>query len=152
MTYSGGLSRAYVRSWAPAERYGFSCFSPFTDRRAMTAAVTIPFNTILDGSLERLYSLKGELVASGVRQVTGADMPIQPKRRFQDGIAQAAATSAALGGDTENNAVYKGWRVGKAWCRRTFLRQWEDRLRTAWEEAEHVSGNHVPGLPEPLLQ
>lgn len=152
MTYSGGLSRAYVRSWAPAERYGFSCFSPFTDRRAMTAAVTIPFNTILDGSLERLYSLKGELVASGVRQVTGSDMPVQPKRRFQDGIAQAAATSAALGGDTENNAVYKGWRVGKAWCRRTFLRQWEDRLRTAWEEAEHVSGNHVPGLPEPLLQ
>src|SRR5262249_3802266 len=42
LTYSGGLSRAYVRTYAPAQRYGFTAFSPYTDRRAadaVTAAV-----------------------------------------------------------------------------------------------------------------
>lgn len=151
-TYSGGLSRAYVRSWAPAHQHGFSAFSPYTSRPAMEAAVSIPFEDLLGGSIERLYTLKGDLVASGVRSVLGVDMPVHPKRRFQDGISAAAATSEALGGDTENNPAYRGWRVSKAWCRRVFQRQWEDRLRVAWEEAEQVSGNFVPGLENIQLQ
>ena len=30
LTYSGGLSRSYVRTYAPARRYGFDGFSPYT--------------------------------------------------------------------------------------------------------------------------
>ena len=30
LTYSGGLSRSYVRTYAPARRYGFAGFSPYT--------------------------------------------------------------------------------------------------------------------------
>ena len=30
LTYSGGLSRSYVRTYAPARRYGFEGFSPYT--------------------------------------------------------------------------------------------------------------------------
>ena len=32
LVYSGGLSRGYVRTYAPAARYGFTAFSPYADR------------------------------------------------------------------------------------------------------------------------
>ena len=32
-----------------------------------------------------LYALKGEIVRRGVKAVTGLDMPVFPKRRFQHG-------------------------------------------------------------------
>ena len=71
------------------------------------------------------------MVQAGVEAVTGIRMPVFPKRRFQDGA----------GGDP-----YRRWRVSKAWCRQVFLRQWEERLRAAWDPAgERVSGNAVPG-------
>lgn len=127
LTYSGGLSRSYVRTYAPAQQYGFAAFSPYTDRAALAAALAIPFETVLGGSVERLYTLKADVVRAGVRAVTGIDMPTPPKRRFQDGA----------GGDT-----YRQWRVSKAWCRQTFLRQWETRLRQAWDpQTERISGN-----------
>lgn len=130
LTYSGGLSRAYVRTYAPAQRFGFTAFSPFTARSVIAAAQAIPFETLLQGSVERLYSLKAEVVQAGVEAVTGIRMPVFPKRRFQDGA----------GGDP-----YRRWRVSKAWCRQVFLRQWEERLRAAWDpEAERISGNAVP--------
>ena len=130
MTYSGGLSRAYVRTYAPAAALQFSAFSPYTCRAAIAASLAIPFETLLDGSVERLYTLKAEVVRAGVEAVTGISMPVFPKRRFQDGA----------GGDP-----YRRWRVSKAWCRQVFLRQWEERLRTAWDpEAERISGNAVP--------
>lgn len=147
LTYSGGLSRAYVRTYAPAQKYGFDAFSPYTLRSVMAQAVAIPFEKILDGSIERLYTLKAETVQAGVRAVTGIEMPAYPKRRFQDGIGGASAA-----GDTENNAAYRDWRVSKAWCRRVFLKQWEEKLRVAWDESEKRSGNLVPGVLEPLLQ
>ena len=31
-TYSGGLSRSYVRTWAPAAKFGFDAFSPYSVR------------------------------------------------------------------------------------------------------------------------
>lgn len=129
LTYSGGLSRAYVRTYAPGARYGFDAFSPYTERKAIAAAVAIPFETLLKGSIQRLYTLKADVVREGVNAVTGIEMPSNPKRRFQDGV----------GGDT-----YKSWRVSKAWCRQVFLRQWEERLREAWDpEAERLSGNDL---------
>jgi asparagine synthase (glutamine-hydrolysing) len=128
LTYSGGLSRAYVRTYAPAQRLGFTAFSPYTTRSAIAAALAIPFEPLLQGSVERLYGLKSEAVRSGVEAVTGTRMPVFPKRRFQEGAGGA----------------YRRWRVSKAWCRQVFLRQWEERLRLAWDpEAERVSGNAV---------
>ncbi len=36
-------------------------------------------------SLDKLYSLKGDIVARGIKAITGLDMPVFPKRRFQHG-------------------------------------------------------------------
>ncbi len=50
----------------------------------------IPFIELTDWDHDRLYSLKGEIVRRGVKAVTGIDMPIFPKRRFQQGAATDA--------------------------------------------------------------
>jgi asparagine synthase (glutamine-hydrolysing) len=129
LTYSGGLSRAYVRTYAPARHYGFEAFSPYTCRSAIAAAQAVPFETLIENSAEKLYALKSQVVAAGVEAVTGGGMPLFPKRRFQDGA-----------GDE-----YRRWRVSKAWCRQLFLRQWDERLSAAWDPtAERLSGNTVP--------
>ena len=41
----------------------------------------------------RLYSLKGQIVRSGIEQITGLTMPIFEKRRMQHGAAAPAAFS-----------------------------------------------------------
>ena len=140
LTYSGGLSRAYVRTYAPGRHFGFEAFSPYADRVALAAALTIPFEEILGGSIERLYTLKADVVRAGIRAVTGIAMPTPPKRRFQDGAGGSVnGAGNGAGGDT-----YRGWRVSKAWCRQVFLRQWQDRLREAWDPAgERFSGNDL---------
>jgi len=136
LTYSGGLSRAYVRTYAPGRHFGFDAFSPYTDRAALAAALAIPFEEILNGSVERLYTLKADIVRAGVLAVTRIAMPTPPKRRFQDG---AGGDVNGAGGDT-----YRRWRVSKAWCRAVFLRQWQDRLREAWDpDGERFSGNDL---------
>jgi asparagine synthase (glutamine-hydrolysing) len=38
LTYSGGLSRSYVRTYAPAQRLGFTAFSPYTTRSVVAAS------------------------------------------------------------------------------------------------------------------
>ena len=43
LTYSGGLSRSYVRTYAPARRYGFDGFSPYTRPNVIEVAEGIPF-------------------------------------------------------------------------------------------------------------
>ncbi len=85
LTYSGGLSRGYVRTYAPGRHYGFDSFSPFTQPNVIEVAEGIPFIELTDYSVEKLYALKGEIVARGVKAVTGIDMPVFPKRRFQHG-------------------------------------------------------------------
>ncbi len=89
LTYSGGLSRAYARTYAPARRYGFEGFSPFTRPSVIAVAEGIPFIELTDHDVERLYALKGEIVARGVRSLTGMEMPVFPKRRFQHGALPA---------------------------------------------------------------
>ncbi len=84
-TYSGGLSRSYTRTYAPSRHCGFESFSPFTRPRVIRVAEGIPFARLTDMSVERLYALKGEIVAHGVKALTGLDMPVFPKRRFQHG-------------------------------------------------------------------
>lgn len=88
LTYSGGLSRGCVRGYACARAYGFSGFSPNTRPAVIAVAEAIPFAQLTEGSTERLYALKGEIVSRGIRAVLGVEMPVYPKRRFQDGVPQ----------------------------------------------------------------
>jgi asparagine synthase (glutamine-hydrolysing) len=88
LTYSGGLSRGYLRSYAPAREFGFDAFSPFIRPSVMAVAEGIPFIAITNYDHTKLYDLKGAVVASGVKQITGFDMPVYPKRRFQHGAVQ----------------------------------------------------------------
>lgn len=93
LTYSGGYSRACVRSYACAREYGFADFSPYTRPAVIAVAEAIPFAELTAGSHERLYALKGEIVARGVRSVLGLEMPIFAKRRFQHGSVADADRS-----------------------------------------------------------
>jgi asparagine synthase (glutamine-hydrolysing) len=85
LTYTGGLSRSYTRTYAPARHCGFEGFSPFTRPNVIEAAEGIPFVTLTNYEVPRLYSLKGEIVSRGVKAITGMNMPVFEKRRFQHG-------------------------------------------------------------------
>lgn len=91
LTYSGGLSRGYLRTLAPSVFLNFDVFSPYTLPGIIEIAEGIPFIDITGWDHEKLYSLKGQIVASGVKSVTGIEMPVFPKRRFQHGTASEAA-------------------------------------------------------------
>jgi asparagine synthase (glutamine-hydrolysing) len=97
LTYSGGLSRGYVRSYAPARRYGFDDFSPFTRPAVIAVAEGIPFAALTGYDVAALYSLKGEIVGRGVRAVTGREIPIFAKRRFQHGAVAADVLHSRIG-------------------------------------------------------
>ena len=107
LTYSGGLSRSYARTYAPARQYGFEGFSPYTRPGVIEVAEGIPFAQLTAYDVPTLYSLKGDIVKRGIRAVTGIDMPVFPKRRFQHGVAPAPVVRARL----SDEATY----------RRTFL-------------------------------
>ena len=53
-------------------------------------------------------------------------MPLNPKRRFQDGASRVART-----------------RVSKTWCRNVFNRLWEERLRDTPDALDRRSGNEM---------
>jgi asparagine synthase (glutamine-hydrolysing) len=125
LAYSGGLSRGYVRTFAPAAATGFTAFSPFTVRSVIASALAIPFEQVLGGNADRLATLKQEVVSSGIRAVLGIDMPVHPKRRFQDGASRTPRTRAT-----------------KAWCRSAFNRGWQARLREA-VALDRRSGNEM---------
>jgi asparagine synthase (glutamine-hydrolysing) len=85
LTYSGGQSRGYARTYAPLAATGFTGLSPFVCPQVIAVAEGIPFIELTDWSHDKLYALKGQVVAAGVKAVTGLDMPVFPKRRFQHG-------------------------------------------------------------------
>jgi asparagine synthase (glutamine-hydrolysing) len=91
LTYSGGLSRSYTRTYAPAHRYKFQGFSPYTRPRVIAVAESIPFIELTNYSTERLYELKGEIVGRGIAAITGLKMKTFEKRRFQHGALPAEA-------------------------------------------------------------
>ena len=97
LTYSGGLSRSYVRTYAPGVKYGFAGFSPYTRPNLIEVAEAIPFAALTGYDLPSLYALKGEVVRRGVKAITGMEMPVFPKRRFQHGVASADAMRQGLG-------------------------------------------------------
>jgi asparagine synthase (glutamine-hydrolysing) len=94
LTYSGGQSRSYTRTYAPLARYGFEGLSPFTRPDVIEVAEGIPFVALTDWRHDRLYALKGEIVRRGVEAVTGRKMPVFAKRRFQDGAPGPEAARA----------------------------------------------------------
>jgi asparagine synthase (glutamine-hydrolysing) len=85
LTYSGGLSRSYTRTYAPSRHYGFVGFSPFTRPAVVDIAEGIPYRAMAGEDVERLYAIKGDVVSRGVQALTGMKMPTFPKRRFQHG-------------------------------------------------------------------
>ena len=103
LTYSGGLSRSYIRTYAPARRYGFDGFSPYTRPSVIEVAEAIPFASLTHYDVPSLYALKGEIVGRGVKAVTGFDMPLFPKRRFQHGAISEEAMRVHIGADEAAN-------------------------------------------------
>ncbi len=87
LTYSGGLSRGYMRTYAPAASLGFDGFSPYTLPNVIEISEGIPFIDITNWDHQKLYELKGKVVAAGVKALTGMEMPVFEKRRFQHGAA-----------------------------------------------------------------
>jgi asparagine synthase (glutamine-hydrolysing) len=96
LTYSGGLSRSYARTYAPARHFGFEGFSPFTRPNVIEVAEGIPFIALTDYSVDRLYALKGEIVARGIKAHTGLDMAVFPKRRYQHGAIDKSQLRARV--------------------------------------------------------
>ena len=85
LTYSGGLSRSYVRTYAPATTLRVRRVQPVhasgrdRDRGRHSVRRADRYD------VPTLYALKGDIVRRGVKAVTGFDMPVFPKRRFQHG-------------------------------------------------------------------
>ena len=112
LTYTGGLSRGCARSFAPACHYGFTVFSPFTLPNVVEVSERIPFIPLTEWDHDRLYRLKGEVVARGIRAITGFEMPIFEKRRFQHGAIAEPQLAGQLGGSESEyrrmfNAAYQ---------------------------------------------
>ncbi|MEM0926311.1 MAG: asparagine synthase-related protein, partial [Planctomycetota bacterium] len=87
LVYSGGQSRGHSRTSAPAAEFGFKGLSPYALPDVIEVAEAIPFVDLTGWDHETLYALKGQVVAAGVKHVTGTEMPIFEKRRFQHGAA-----------------------------------------------------------------
>ena len=87
LTYTGGLSRGYMRTYATADMLGFKGFSPYTLPNVIEISEGIPYIGMTGWDHQKLYELKGKIVSQGIKAVTGMEMPLFPKRRFQHGAA-----------------------------------------------------------------
>jgi asparagine synthase (glutamine-hydrolysing) len=96
LTYTGGLSRSYTRTYAPARHFGFHGFSPFVQPAVIAVAEAIPFIELTRYDVPRLYDLKGQIVSRGIAAITGLNMLVFPKRRFQHGALSEAALRRRL--------------------------------------------------------
>ena len=70
---------------APPRHFGFEAFSPYTLPNVIGVAEGIPFIELTDWDVEKLYALKGEVVRRGIEAITGLEMPVFEKQRFQRG-------------------------------------------------------------------
>jgi asparagine synthase (glutamine-hydrolysing) len=93
LTYSGGLSRGYMRTFAPSDLLDFDSFSPYTLPNVIEISEGIPYIEMTNWDHQKLYDLKGQIVSQGIKAITGMEMPIFPKRRFQHGAVSPAAFS-----------------------------------------------------------
>jgi asparagine synthase (glutamine-hydrolysing) len=76
-----------MRTYTPADSLGFEAFSPYTLENVIEIAEGIPFIELTEWNHAKLYELKGRVVAGGVKAITGMDMPVFKKRRFQHGAS-----------------------------------------------------------------
>ena len=106
LTYSGGQSRGHVRSYAPCRMLGFKGFSPYALPNVIEVAEGIPFIQLTNWSEEALYALKGEITQRGVKAITGFDMPVFEKRRFQAGAVPENTFKQLFGQD---EMVYRAY-------------------------------------------
>jgi asparagine synthase (glutamine-hydrolysing) len=91
LTYSGGLSRGYMRTYATSDLLGFEGFSPYTLPNVIEISEGIPYIALTNWDHHKLYELKGQIVSLGIKAVTGMTMPVFQKRRFQHGAASPQA-------------------------------------------------------------
>ncbi len=89
LVYSGGQSRGHSRTSMPAAQFGFTGFSPYAVPDVIEIAEAVPFVALTDWDHQKLYALKGQIVAAGIKHVTGVEMPVFEKRRFQHGAADS---------------------------------------------------------------
>jgi asparagine synthase (glutamine-hydrolysing) len=87
LTYTGGLSRGYMRTFATGDLMGFEGFSPYTLPNVIEISEGIPYIDMTNWDHQKLYDLKGQIVSAGIKAVTGMEMPVFQKRRFQHGAA-----------------------------------------------------------------
>lgn len=106
LTYTGGQSRGHVRSYAPSRILGFKGFSPYALPNVIEVAEGVPFIELTDWNEEQLYALKGEIVKRGVKAITGFDMPVFEKRRFQRGVADENTFRAIFSQDEMEYRTY----------------------------------------------
>lgn len=104
LTYSGGLSRGYMRTYSPSDKLGFEGFSPYTLPNVIEISEGIPYIKMTDWDHQKLYDLKGQIVYHGVKAVTGMEMPVFEKRRFQHGAASKKAFKSHF---PENERAYR---------------------------------------------
>jgi asparagine synthase (glutamine-hydrolysing) len=89
LVYSGGQSRGHMRTVAPASKFAFRGFSPYALPKVIEVAEGIPFIELTEWDHAKLYDLKGAVVRAGVLALTGLEMPVFEKQRFQHGaVAQ----------------------------------------------------------------
>ena len=89
LTYSGGLSRGYMRTFTPSDVLGFEEFSPYTLPNVIEISEGIPYIDMTNWDHQKLYDLKGQIVSHGVDAITGMKMPVFQKRRFQHGASSS---------------------------------------------------------------
>jgi asparagine synthase (glutamine-hydrolysing) len=82
-------SRGYLRTYTPLDFLDFIGFSPYTLPNVIEISEGIPYINMTNWDHQKLYDLKGQIVSQGVRAITGFEMPVFPKRRFQHGAASA---------------------------------------------------------------
>ncbi|MCX6254629.1 MAG: asparagine synthetase B family protein, partial [Bacteroidia bacterium] len=60
-------------------------FSPYTLPNVIEVSEGIPYIGMTNWDHQKLYDLKGQIVSQGVKAITGMEMPVFRKRRFQHG-------------------------------------------------------------------
>ncbi|GIT05222.1 MAG: hypothetical protein CM1200mP29_06330 [Verrucomicrobiota bacterium] len=78
------MSRSYSRTYAPGHHFGFKGFSPFT-RPAWSRWPRVSRSSIDRLNIDKLYALKGDIVARGVKSALGFDMPVFENAAFSTG-------------------------------------------------------------------
>jgi asparagine synthase (glutamine-hydrolysing) len=70
----------------------------------VAVAEGIPFTELTHYDVPTLYALKGQVVARGIKAVTGLDMPVYEKRRFQHGAVSKERLRSRL---PEQEALFR---------------------------------------------